>query len=65
MSEKDADSAAAAHLSDGRDYETGAVAAHTKLKSRHLYMIAVGGERYPSVPFASVAHFLHREKPFV
>lgn len=49
MSEKDSESAAAAEMSEGRLDETattGAPAAHTKLKSRHLYMIAIGGKRY-------------------
>lgn len=45
MSEKDMDSAAAGEISDGRPDETGKMAAQTKLKSRHLYMIAVGGKK--------------------
>lgn len=35
-------------VSDGQVLETGSNAgSHTKLKSRHLYMIAMGGKKMP------------------
>lgn len=33
-----------ANISDGQVLESTKAAAHTKLKSRHLYMIAMGGK---------------------
>lgn len=47
MSEKDLDSPEQADVSDGRVVETSATGSHAYLKSRHLYMIAIGGKRRP------------------
>lgn len=47
MSEKDVDCAEHAEGSSSPVVETGAGASHTYLKSRHLYMIAIGGKMRP------------------
>lgn len=42
--EKKTMGAESANVSDGQVLESTKAAAHTKLKSRHLYMIAMGGK---------------------
>lgn len=45
MAEKQMASDPASHVADGQTLVTSTSGAHTKIKPRHLYMIAMGGKR--------------------